>query len=422
MRTHGLILSNAIGTLLVLAVASAAAQQGPGVPPAVGVVPVTSRPIARSNEYVGRIQATNRVNVVARVAAYLDERLFIDGAEVRSGELLYRLEQAPFEADVQAKEASVAQFKAQLRNADIALSRAQSLLQTHAGPQSTVDAALANDEALKAEVLGAEALLQQSRINLGYTEIRASIDGKIGRTIVTTGNYVGPSTGVLASIVSQDPMYVVFPVSTRNLIELRRRDDDGANAVIIKIRLPDGRLYAQTGKLDFLDNTVAGNTDTIIMRGIVPNPLLPNQRLQRDAQQVAGGTEDLVAESSSALAAESRRELIDGELVTVLLEDAQPITALTVPRAAILTDQGGDYVYVVGPDRKVQQRRVELGKSLIRTVVVTSGLSEGESVITEGLQRARPGQAVSPRPASKPAGSAEEDETSGQDVYAPQRG
>jgi membrane fusion protein (multidrug efflux system) len=354
----------------------AVAQQAPSAPPVVGVIAVVRQPIARSTEYMGRIKATDRVNLVARVSAYLDERLFTEGMEVKKGDLLYRLEQAPFQADVQAKQSAVEQFKAQLQNAEVMLSRAEALLQTHAGPQSTVDAALANAQALRAQVLGAEAQLQQSRISLSYTEICAPIDGKISRTAITSGNYVGANTGVLTSVVSQDPMYVVFPVSMRDVIDLRRRSAGASGDVVIKIRLPDGRLYDQVGKLDFLDNPVAGNTDTVILRGAVPNPAL------------------------STHAGQNTRELIDGELVTVLLEDAHPIEALTIPRVAVLTDQSGDYVYAVGPDRKVQQRRVLLGQSSPGTVIVTNGLSEGENIITEGIQRARPGQFVSPGPVS----------------------
>jgi membrane fusion protein, multidrug efflux system len=348
-------------------------------PPAVGVVAVSRQPIARSSEYTARIQATDRVNVIARVSAYLEERLFTEGAEVKKGDLLYRLEQPPFQADVQAKQAAVAQFKAQLQNAEVALSRAQTLLKTQAGPQSTVDSTLANQQALQAQVLAAEAQLQQSQINLGYTEIQAPIDGKIGRTAVTVGNYVGPSTGVLTSIVSQDPMYVVFPVSTRSVLDLSRRMVSEGASVVIKIRLPDGHLYGHSGKLDFIDNTVASNTDTMILRGVVPNPLLA----------VKGDGET--------------RELVDGEFVTVILEDAQPVEALTIPRVAVLTDQAGDYVFAVGADNKAQQRRVQLGQSSPNTVVVTSGLAEGESIITEGIQRARPGLVVAPGPASTPA-------------------
>ena len=186
-------------------------------------------------------------------------------------------------------------------------------------------------------MLGAEAQLQQSQINLGYTDIRAPIDGKIGRTTVTVGNYVSPSSGVLATIVSQDPMHVVFAVSSRSAIALRHRAT--GKPIVIKIRLADGRIYDQSGTLNFFDNTVAGNTDTITLRGDVRNPLA-------DARM--DGT---------------TRELVDGEFVTAILEDAEPIEAVTVPRAAVLTDQQGDYIYVVDSENKVQQRRVQLGPS-----------------------------------------------------------
>jgi membrane fusion protein, multidrug efflux system len=365
--------------LALLAGTSSVAQQAPSAP-AVGVVAVTRQPITQSSEYIGRIQSTNRVNVVARVAAFLDQRLFTEGTEVKQGDLLYRLEQAPFQADVQAKEALVAQFKAQLQNAEITLKRARLLLPTSAGQQSNVDAALANQQSLQAQVLGAQAQLRQSQINLDYTEIRAPIDGKIGRTAVTVGNYVSTSTGVLTTIVSQDPMFVVFPVSTRAVIDMRRRSSEASGEIVVKIRLPDGRLYDQVGKLDFLDNTVAGNTDTMILRGVVPNNVVPHTG--------AGG---------------QTRELVDGEFVTVILEDARPVEALIIPRAAVLTDQGGDYVYVVGPDDKAQQRRVRLGQSSPLTAAVMSGLNEGENVIAEGVQRVRPGQTVAPGPASSQA-------------------
>jgi membrane fusion protein (multidrug efflux system) len=353
------------------------AQQASSTPPAVGVVAATRQPITQSTEYIGRIQATSRVNLVARVGAFLDQCLFTEGAEVKKGDLLYRLEQGPFQADVQAREAAVAQFKAQLQNAQVTLGRAQTLLGGPAGQQSTVDAALANHKALQAQVLGAEGQLQQSQINLGYTEIRAPIDGKIGRTAVTSGNYVKTGTGVLVSIVSQDPMYVLFPISTRNVIELRRRSAGQAGTVVIKLRLPDGQLYNQVGKLDFVDNTVSANTDTMTLRGVVPNPALPN------ANSTTG-----------------TRELVDGELVTVILEDAQPTELLAVPRAAVLTDQRGDYVYVVGADNKAQQRRIQIGQSTSAAATVMGGLTEGENVVVDGVQRVRAGQAVTPGPAS----------------------
>jgi membrane fusion protein, multidrug efflux system len=378
----------------------ASAQQAP---PAVGVVAVKRQPVARSSEYTGRIQATDRVNIVARVAAYLEQRSFTEGAEVKKGDLLYQLEQPPFKADVRAKQAAVAQFKAQLQNAEVTLARALTLLKTQSSTQATADTALANQLALQAQVQAAEAQLEQSQINLGYTEIRAPIDGKIGRTSVTVGNYVGPGTGVLTSIVSQDPMYAVFPVSTRSVLSLKQREADGSDTVIVKVRLPNGRLFRQIGKLDFIDNTVALNTDTMVVRAVLPNPVMPR----------AGDG--------------NTRELIDGELITVLLEDAHPSEALTIPRAAVLTDQAGDYVFALGSDHKVQQRRIKLGQSSPTTVVVTDGLSEGESIILEGIQRARPGLEVAPGPAvNSPAGVADtmeqEDDKSSRRARSAERG
>ncbi len=366
---------------LCLAPVSALAQQAPARPPAVGFVQAALQPITPSSEYIGRIQATDRVNLVARVAAFLDTRFFTEGAEVRKGELLYRLEQSPFQADVEAKQAVVAQYKAQLQNADLTLARAKTLLNTPAGQQSTVDAALANQLSIQAQMMGAQAQLEQSKINLGYTDIRAPIDGKIGRTAVTVGNYVTPSSGVLATIVSQDPIYVVFPVATRTAMTLveSAAEKGGLRSVVVKIRLPDGRVYDQSGVLDFLDNTVAGGTDTIALRAIVANPTL-----------------------SSAKGDLTVRKLVDGELVTAIVEEAQPVEALTIPRAAVLTDQSGDYVYVVGDDDKAQQRRIQLSESspTPRLAVVTSGLSAGEKVVLEGVQRIRPGEVVSPAPAA----------------------
>jgi membrane fusion protein (multidrug efflux system) len=365
---------------LILALASvllvggvATAQQPGGAPPAVGVVAASRQPVTQSTDYIARIQAINRVNLVARVAANLDEVLFTDGTEVRKGDLLYRLEQGPFRADVQAREALVAQFKAQLKNAQAVLARTEALLKTPAGQKAAYDAASAAEQALKAQILGAEAQLQQARINLDYTEIKAPIDGKIGRTAVTAGNFVSPGTGTLATIVSQDPMYVLFPIPTRTVIELQRRSAVQSSALVIRIRLPDGSLYDKTGTLDFVDNSVSGNTDTMILRGTMPNP-----------RQGAG------------------RALVDGQLVTAVLQDVEPTDALAVPRAAVLADQEGDYVFVVGKDDRAEKRRVTLGQSTPAFASIISGLTDGESVIVEGIQRVRPGQTVSPGPAAAP--------------------
>jgi membrane fusion protein (multidrug efflux system) len=338
--------------------------------------------ITETDEFIGRIQSVGRVALVARVSAFLEKRLFIEGAEVKKGDLLYLLEQPPFQAQVDADKANVEQLEAQHRNAELTLERAQYLLKTPAGQQATVDSALASERSLAAQIEGAKAQQRQAEINLGYTEIRAPIDGKISATDVTEGNVVSPTTGTLANLVSQDPMYVLYPVSVRAGLDLRNRYDakGGFNAVVLKLRLPNGRIYGQSGKLDYVSPTVATNTDTIMVRAVIPNPRFPN-----------------VPPDSPA-----PRELFDGEFVTIMVEGVEPITVLAIPRAAVLSDQQGDYVYVVDAQNKAEQRRLQLGQSTPSTAVVTTGLKEGELVISEGLQRVRPGATVSPSPATPP--------------------
>jgi membrane fusion protein, multidrug efflux system len=351
-------------------------------PPAVGVVRAEMQPITETSEFVGRIQSVDRVALVARVTAFLEQRLFTEGTEVKKGDLLYVLEQPPFQADLAAKQATVQQLHANLVNATIAYNRAVSLLRTPAGQQSTVDDSRATMLADAALVQNAEAQVRTSQINLDYTEIHAPIGGKIGRTSVTIGNVVSPGSGVLATIVSQDPMYVVFPMALRTALELRQHyaDKGGFNAMQIKIRLADGRLYGQTGKLSFIDNTVSASTDTIILRGTIPNPPLNDGKV--------GGS--------------PARELVDGEFVTVLVEGVEPVQLLTVPRAAVLADQSGDYVFTIDAQNKVQRTAVQLGQSTPTLAGVLSGLKPGEQVIVDGVQKVHPGQVVSPGPASPP--------------------
>jgi membrane fusion protein (multidrug efflux system) len=369
-----------IPVLALLIPAAAAAQRPPAGPPAVGVVKAEPHPITETNTFVGRVQAINRVDLVARVTAFLDEQKFVEGAEVQKGDLLYSLEKPPFQADVQAKEAAVSQNQAQLQNAAITLARAQALINTPAGQQSNVDAARATQLTDAAQVLAAQAQLEQSKINLAYTDIHAPISGKIGRTSVTPGNVVSPSSGVLATIVSQDPMYVTFSISQRSALELRQKyaTAAGFKAVVIRLRLPDGRIYSHTGNLDFVDNTISANTDTIVLRGRIPNPPISNI--------VLNGV--------------TLRELTDGEFVTVLLEGVEPVQLLSIPRAAVLSDQQGDYVFTVDSANKAQRTDVKLGATVGTLATVISGLKEGDTVISEGIQRVRPGAEVAPAPAS----------------------
>jgi membrane fusion protein, multidrug efflux system len=358
----------------------AVAQALQGGPPAVGVVKAARQQITQTNEFIGRIQAVGRVALVARVTAFLEKREFVEGAEVKKGDLLYLLEQPPFQAQVDFNKANVAQLEAQHTYAEKQLERAQYLLKTPAGQQQNVDQTVSNERSLAAQVAAAQAQLETAQINLGYTEIRAPIDGKISATAVTEGNVVSPTTGTLATLVSQDPMYVNFPVAVRTAIELRDKyvPKGGFNSVLIRLRLPNNKIYGQVGHLDYVSPTIDQNTDTITLRGVIPNPVL------------------IAAKPGQP----TLRQLTDQEFVTVLLEGVQPVSVLAIPRAAVLSDQQGDYVYVVDAQNRAQIRRIHLGQSTPQTAVVTSGLKEGELVISEGVQRARPGEVVSPGPAS----------------------
>lgn len=356
------------------------AQDPATPPPAVGVIAAAPRPMTQTEQFLGRVEAVRRVDVVARVTAFLEKRLFTDGSEVKSGDKLYQLEKGPFQADLSAKQAAVAQLQATLENARLTTERARTLLTGPAGLQANYDSAVANQRSLEAQVQAAQAQVQASQINLGYTDIIAPIDGLIGRTSVTEGNVVGPSSGVLTTIVSQDPMYVTFPISVREALTLRDRyvPLGGFKAVRIRLKLPNGRMYGITGQLNFVNNTVTTNTDTIILRGEIANP---------QVQEVRGSGTPV-------------RELFDGEFVTVSLEGVQPIEVLAVPRAAVLSDQQGSYVFVVGNDDIAEQRRIQLGQSTPTLAGVISGLQRGERVIVEGLQRARAGAKVAPGEAS----------------------
>ena len=363
-----------------VATTQALAQPGPGGPPAVGVVQVKETAITESSEFVGRIEAEKRVNLVARVVGFLDKRNFIEGADVHAGDLLYVIEQAQYQAQVGQQQAAVASANALLVNNTQTLERAQALIHTPAGQQSLVDSALAQQRNAAAQLASAQAQLRLAQINLDYTQIKAPIDGKISRTAVNVGNVVGPTTGTLATIVSQDPMYVVFPVSVRAAIDLRDRyaDKGGFSALVIRLRLPNGDAYDQVGHLDYVDPTVAQGTDTILVRGAIPNPL----------------------RSGSKPGTPGDRDLADGEFVTVLLQGVQPVQAVAIPRAAVLSDQQGSYVWVVGTGNKVEQRRIQLGQSTPGEAVISAGLKAGETVIVDGVQRARPGIVVNPGPAS----------------------
>jgi membrane fusion protein, multidrug efflux system len=353
----------AICALNFTASCSVAAAQSATPPPAVSVTPVVSRQITETGDYIGRVTAIDKVDIVARVPGFIEERNFTEGQQIKKGDLLFRIEQATYKAAVEQARATLAKAKATEVNAKLQLERGKELVRNQNIPQATLDQRAADQAAAQASVMEAQAALDQAEINFGYTEIRSPIDGRIGLATFTKGNLVQPSSGKLATIVSQDPIYVIFQVSQRNILDYRRRvaESDKNTHVTIHIKLPNGSVYPHPGLSNFLDVQVDATTDTVAVRAQVPNP------------------EGL---------------LIVGGVVGVTVERGAPRSALTVPQSAVLLDQAGRYVLVVDAAKKVEQRRITTGVEQGRDVVVTGGLKEGELVIVEGIQKVRPGQVV----------------------------
>ena len=341
-----------------------AAPQPPA--PAVTVAQATLGSITPSASYVGRVQAVNTVNVVARVSGFLQQQHFKEGQRVKTDDLLFTIEQDTYQAAVDQSQANVDKAKATERNADLQLQRSLQLARTNTVPQSTVDQDQANQQSARADVEAAQAALRQAQINLGYTQIRTPIDGRIGMALITVGNFVSPTSGTLATIVSQDPMYVLFPVSAQVVLDYKQRmagNKGPSGGVVVHIRLPNGQDYPHAGSVNFLDIQVNQSTDTVIVRAEFPNP---------DGW------------------------LIAGQIADVTVEADEPKQALLIPQAALQLDQSGPYVLVVGSDNNVEQRRVKLGSVEGSDIVAEQGLKQGERVIVQGIQKVRPGMVVAP--------------------------
>jgi membrane fusion protein (multidrug efflux system) len=341
-----------------------AAAQGALPPPAVTVTPVASRQVTETGDFIGRVTAINKVDIVARVPGFIEERYFTEGQQVKTGDLLFRIEPATYKAAVEQQRANLAKAKATEVNAALQLERGKELVHNQNIPQATVDQRAADEAAAKANVMQAQAMLDQAEINLGYTEIRSPIDGRIGFANFTLGNLVEPTSGKLATIVSQDPIYVVFQASERDVLEYKRRltaSADNTEHVTVHVKLPNGSTYPHPGLSNFLDVQVESTTDTVAVRAQLPNP------------------EGL---------------LIPGGIVGVTVERGAPRLALMVPQSAVQLDQAGSYVLVVDEAKKVDLRRVTTGAEQGRDVVVTGGLKQGELVIVEGIQKVHPGQVV----------------------------
>lgn len=360
MKRHFSLAAKGLLCGAVLAAANQSAVTAQEKPrPAVLVAPAEKRAIGQVTEFVGRVEAFEKVELRARVQGFLRERNFEAGAKVEKGEKLFKVEPEPYEAALDQKKAQLASAQATLQNAQAQLQRYQTLESKEVASAAQLDVRVADEARAKASVLEAEAAIKDAAIQLSYTDIISPISGRIGRSSVDPGNLVGPDSGVLAIVVNTEKMYVLFPVTQAQLLAARRTTKK--TDLTVKVRLGDGSFLPSPGTIDFLDVVVDPRTDGQIVRAIVPN-----------------------ADDS----------LTDGQTVRVSIEQIKPSEAITIPEAAVATDQAGQFVYVVSEAGKVEQRRIKTGPSKDGYVAVTDGIALGEQVIVQGLQKVRPGAEV----------------------------
>ncbi|HOF40555.1 MAG TPA: efflux RND transporter periplasmic adaptor subunit [Candidatus Hydrogenedentes bacterium] len=364
---------------------------GPQGPPAVVVTSVTEGPAEAPQEFIGRVESIESVDVMPQVSGYLQTVHFEEGSRIAAGDLLFTIEKAPFEARVALAEAAVHQAEANVPAAQADLEAAKANLvraekyyerlknaDQRSVVQADLDKATADFQQAQAHVKQATAAIQQAkaaleqgqaslslaRIDLGYTEIRAPISGPIGKALVTEGNYVTPARGPLARLVQLDPVRVVYSVPDRHFVALLQAvHERGPSAVVLQLRLPDGTVYDGEGDWSFADNEMDPSTGTIALRARFANP--------------AG-------------------LLVPMTNVTVLARSAETRTAPKVPSQAVMADQQGEYVYVVTAENLAEQRRVVLGAEVEGHRIVEEGLTPGEQVVVSGLQKVQPGQPVQP--------------------------
>ncbi len=351
-----------------IALMSATAQQQTTVP--VGTLAAERRPVTRTTEFVGRVEAMARVEIRARVTGFLEDVLFKEGEVVNKGDVLYKIEPDTFQAAVQQSQGALLEAQAKYANATVQRGRTQSLVATDTASRALLDERVANEKGAQGEVMIADANLKTATVNLGYTTITAPITGEVGRTKYTVGNVVKPDSESLTLIVSRDPMYVVFPVSQREFLKVQEQDErrERQETLGVRIRFSDGTTYDQTGRINFVDVSVDRATDTVIVRATVPNP---------------------------------KGKLIDGQLVRVSVEADKPDEKVVVPQSALVVDQQGTYVFLI-VDGKAAVRRVKLGAELGPSVIVNDGLEGGEQVVVEGVESLRPGTSVVATPAKPP--------------------
>ena len=340
--------------------------QTKGQAPLVVTQDVTVIDYQPSKSYIGRIEAVEDTNITAQISGYLKARHFEEGQMVEKGQLLYSIEPSSFEAQVASAKAALAQAKAALKKAELDHTRGKNLLPRGSISQSEFDALTAALLGARAELEAENAQLKLAEVNLSYTQIRAPFSGRISDTKVSTGDLVSPSSGVLTTLVSLDPVHTSFSVSERERLAMGMDQVKGdgsaeSNRVEVQLELENGQFFEHLGKLDFLGNRIDTKTGTIAMRALVPNP---------------------------------DQKLLPGQHIKVNLRDKNTKDVIVIPRRAVQTDLEGDFVMVMAEGSVAERRNVELGPQVEQGIIIREGLDQEDTVITQGLQRVRNGVEV----------------------------
>jgi RND family efflux transporter MFP subunit len=341
-------------------------------PPPVSVAMPLQREIVEWDEYTGRFDATETVEVRARVSGYLNEVRFKDGQQVKQGDVLFAIDPRPFERVLEQARAELFAATTKSQNANLDVARGEKLVGVIS--EKTIDDRKSLLRETEAAVKVAEAKQKSAELDLSFATIAAPISGRIGRTLVTAGNWVGAGSAsgatLLTTIVSQDPIYIYFDVNENNYIKYKRLAERGVRAgaadvgAPVEVALPDEKGFPHKATLDFLDNRLDQGTGTLRARAVLPN---------------RGGL------------------FSAGLFARVRVTGTPAYTAFLLPDEAIATDQTNKYVLVVDGDGTVGRRDVKLGPLVEGLRVVREGIAAGDWVITRGLQRARPGLKVAPK-------------------------